>query len=102
MKCRTTNLNANQSKLRLAAGFAVPSFGLALVVSCVLLAFGPRTANASRWVRTRDGWEHEEALRPRRRVYEPAMHPLVLASFVALASVMALVAFPAADGTDRA
>lgn len=81
---------------------AVRSFGLALVVSGAMLALGSGTAIAGRWVRTSDGWEREEDLRPRPYVYEPAIHPLVLASFVTLASVMALIAFSASDAKSAA
>ncbi len=66
-----------------------------LLVSGLLLANLPAAAEASRWVRTRDGWEREETLRPQRTVYEPALHPLIVTTLVSLGSLMALIAFPA-------
>jgi hypothetical protein len=56
-----------------------------------LAARGTEQAAASRWVRTAQGWE-----RPDRwvatAVWEPKVHPIVVAAGQGLASVMALVA----------
>jgi hypothetical protein len=63
-----------------------------LLVAWALLIASPRIAISDDWVRTRDGWEHAESLRPH-RVYEPAVHPLVVTSLVTLASLLGLVGF---------
>ncbi len=82
-----------------------PSLLAAALVVAVLVFGGARPQRAAAhsltaadgWVRTRDGWERESALHPHRGTYEPALHPAVLASLVTLASLLALVAFPAAE-----
>ena len=65
------------------------------VVTLALLVASPGPGLAGGWVRTRDGWEREEALLVHRHIYEPSVHPLVVATLVSLTSLMALVAFSA-------
>jgi hypothetical protein len=63
-----------------------------LAIAGALLSACPCALATDGWVRTRDGWEREESLRPH-QVYEPAVHPLVVTSLVTLASLLGLVAF---------
>jgi len=49
------------------------------------------------WVRTIDGWEHREMLWLERCAVEnPALHPLLVATFQLSASLFVLTAFPGA------
>ena len=72
-----------------------------VILSLLLLSTGwlacrveiaPRD-DAGRWVRTHDGWEKpvEWARTP---VYEPPLHPFIVLLGQALASMLALFAFP--------
>ena len=49
---------------------------------------------ADDWIRTRSGWEHHAALSGPLAVYQPALHPLVVAVLMLLAALWALIAFP--------
>ena len=77
---------------------------VAVLILCVLLGAAglmlaetaepapPPPVATRKWVRARDGWkvanwEHEQP------PYSPALHPLVLATFTAMASITALLAF---------
>jgi hypothetical protein len=51
---------------------------------------------ATSWVRTVDGWEPRIALELDPAATPPALHPLAVASFQVFASLLALLAFPAA------
>ena len=48
----------------------------------------------SQWVRTRDGWEPRISWAPPPRLYEPAIHPIVVATGQILTALIALVACP--------
>ena len=53
--------------------------------------------DSSTWVRTVDGWEPPQALRTTLRADTmPRLHPLAVAGFQVSASLLALLAFPAA------
>ena len=47
----------------------------------------------SQWVRTRDGWEPRIGWEPPPPLYEPTVHPIVVASGQILISLIALIAF---------
>jgi hypothetical protein len=75
---------------------------IALVLLATGLAacwFGGATPSAAspdaplKWVRTASGWERPSDWSTPGGLYEPALHPLVLASGQLLVSVLALVAF---------
>jgi hypothetical protein len=76
---------------------AVAGLCFVLAVTGVIIAqtarptAGPPTA-AMKWVRGRGGWQaaHWEHAHPTHR---PALHPVLLAAFIAMASVGALIAF---------
>ena len=53
---------------------------------------------ADDWIRTRSGWEHHAALSNPLAVYQPGLHPLVVAVLMLLATLWALVAFPVQPG----
>ena len=78
------------------------SLALAIASALTIAAARAHTTEPTRsasdgWVRTRDGWERESSLRiSPRHVYEPALHPGVLAALVTLGSLLALAAFPLA------
>ena len=63
-------------------------------------AQGQREFSASRfdsstWVRTVDGWESPDTLRPVPPIASlPTLHPLLVAGFQLSASLLALMAFP--------
>jgi hypothetical protein len=46
------------------------------------------------WIRTADGWEHSSVLTAASASPPPALHPFLVASFQAGASLFALLAFP--------
>ena len=81
---------------------ALPTLALAVVASLPIEAANAHAAVPARvvsdgWVRTRDGWERESRVRvTARKVYEPALHPGVLAALLTLGSLLALAAFPLA------
>ena len=84
---------------------AVAGLCILLVAGGLLLAHraGPATGppdSTRHWVRARDGWQiaRWERVEPTRH---PALHPGLLAAFIALTSVTALMAFSApAKNTD--
>lgn len=47
-----------------------------------------------RWVRTSDGWEKASTWMPLPPVYQPPLHPLVIAGLQGMLSLAALLAFP--------
>jgi hypothetical protein len=55
------------------------------------------------WVRTRNGWERETKWPGPLVVYQPALHPAVVAALIGLAALWALIAFPVEDaaGSDE-
>ncbi len=55
---------------------------------------GAAWPGADDWIRTRSGWEHHAALSGPLAVYQPALHPLVVAVLMLLAALWALIAFP--------
>jgi hypothetical protein len=49
------------------------------------------------WVHTRTGWERRSNWAP--RIYQPALHPAIVAALVCLTSLWGLMTFPADDST---
>ena len=48
------------------------------------------------WIRTADGWESRSVVQPQHRMAPPPpLHPVVIAGFQLLASLLFLAAFPA-------
>ncbi|MFV2066703.1 MAG: hypothetical protein ACC645_06945 [Pirellulales bacterium] len=59
-------------------------------------------APKSEWVRTRDGWESQIGWGPPPPLYEPAIHPIVVASGEIFLSLIALIAFSTEPSHSRA
>ncbi len=52
----------------------------------------PSERSLPRWVRTVDGWEIPRWLE--RHASDPSIHPVIVGTFIALASTLALLALP--------